>query len=173
MYVNNRDSNSLAMTERPLFRYMFSALVLTVIFAAAVKFMDKLYDDAAQFEFELLSDRLTSSVNFVHRSWLSRGRPSRMHLMFNVEQTESKRLLIQVNRFGWPINVDANKHELNCENVWRYLAKTIEENEMAESGVKVETKQTEGRCLYQRLDYTGLKQIIVYDPDMGKVSLVI
>jgi len=170
MYSDN-ERNDLAMTERPLFRYMLSALVLTVVFFAAIRFMNSLYDDAAQFEFELLADRLTSSVNHVHRSWFTRGRPNRMSLTFNIEQGQAKRILVVVNRNGWPINVDSRDVELNCKNIWRFLAETLESEQKQNFSVNVVVEQDVELCRYKRTNSSETIREITYNPKMGSVTL--
>ena len=171
MYAGNENGNK-AMTERPLFRYLFSAVVLTLIFFFAVRFMDKLYDDAAQFKFELLSNRMASSVSFVHQSWVSRGQPTRMRLNFRVDQENTRRLVVYVNRYGWPLNVEGDSRELNCSNLWRYLAEDFSEELEQEARSEIRIRTVDAGCEFQRLVSTGQTHTITYDVNLGKVQTI-
>ena len=171
MYMN-RQPGEVAMTERPLFRYLLAVLVLTVIFFVAVRFMDALYDDASQFKFELQSSRLTASVNFVRQSWIAKGRPSRMRLDFRTDKEKIRRLTVYVNRYGWPINVEGTMRELNCPNIWRYLAEDLSEQDEDVADVKVGIEEKENGCEFRRNVSQASGLVLIYDVYLGKVSTI-
>ena len=150
-------------------RYLLSALVLTVVFYTIVKFLDGLYDDAEQFKFELKGERLKASVNFIHRSWSSMGRPNRMRLAFQLAPNRSERLLVLVNDRGWPINIASEERRVDCSNLWRYLADNLSKKEGKNTG-KISIVTQENRCLFGRVTADGKKQTFTYDVEQGIIS---
>ena len=158
------------MAERPLMRYLLSALVLSVVFFVIVKFMDKLYDDAARFQFELKAERLKASVNFVHQSWISKGRPSRMRLKFQLGPNESERLLVFVNASGWPINVADEDRRIDCQNIWRYLAEDLSKDSRKNQGSKARSQAYDNGCQFYRVGADGQRHRVFYDLKLGKIT---
>ena len=150
-------------------RYLLSALVLTVVFYTIVKFLDGLYDDAEQFKFELKGERLKASVNFVHRSWSSMGRPNRMRLAFQLAPDRSERLLVLVNDRGWPINIASEDREVNCSDLWRYLADDLSKKEGKSKG-KIDIVTQEDACLFRRVTAEGEIRTFTYNFEQGTIN---
>lgn len=171
MTVYTRKSSSdFSMTERPLVRFLFSALILAAVFYTALNYMDELYSDAEVFKYDLLAEEFETSINIVRMGWNERGRPNRFTMRFQFEDLQSQRLAVDVSKNGWPINVAEAKKEINCLNLWQYFAEHLTTS-ASEFTPLVKVELTENTCLYRRQQGGEVIWTMKYDTQSGRVLI--
>lgn len=166
----SKGSNDLSMTERPLVRFLFSALILCAVFYTALNYMDELYSEAEVFKYDLLAEEFETSINMVRMGWNERGRPNRFSMRFQFEDLESQRLAVDVNKNGWPINVAEAQKEINCLNLWQYFAEHLTTS-ASEFTPLVEIERNENLCLYRREQGGEVIWTMKYDTQSGRVLI--
>lgn len=109
-------------SEHPLFRVMIGMALLAGLFYFAVKAFDSIIDDVVDSKYKITANRFASSMNYIHKRWMTTGKPNELTLDYFIEQDLTTDITVQMNKQGWPLNVDEKDRKLNCLNLWMLFA---------------------------------------------------
>lgn len=169
MQTSNRWGSG-SITERPLIRFLITGLILAVVFYMALRYMDKLYSDAEVFKYDLLAEEFESSINLVRMGWNERGRPSRFRMQFQFDDLQIQRLVVRVNKSGWPINVASDNTDIDCLKLWQYFAEhlTVPEGDFVPL---VDIDKQQNMCTYRKTKADKTIWTMNYNTQNGRVLI--
>lgn len=157
--------------DRPFVRIIIGLGIIITLFYFATKAFDDVIDGVVESKYKWVSDRFIRSVNHIHKEWMINHRPKKVVLDYFVDESTSSKITIQLNRYGWPLNVSGSDRELNCLNLWMLFAHEIGHSQSImdlTSDLKVE--QSDIGCNYYHDVDSELKFLFGYELTTGKVT---
>lgn len=162
-----------AVMEKPLFRNLIGVASIVALFYFANKAFTDVIDDVVESKYEWVAERFALSVGHIHKEWLFNGKPNALRLTYHIDREDTVEITVQLNKPGWPLNIDPQDRELNCMNLWMLFAhEEGHRKSMLDltSHLWVETKSA-GCEFYHRED--GIKTLIFsYNLLSGKIDTI-
>lgn len=167
---HSRVSEASPLMGKSFFRIMLAGLILVVIILEGLTYFDSVYQEALVQKHELTVDRFRSGLDFIHRQWSIKGKPSQLNTKFVVQAyankaNETKLINVQLNQQGWPIAINNQSISLDCDSIWLYLG----QNNMLETKVSV----TDNACIFRLKETSDLWVLYRYQPQSGQIEVVV
>lgn len=160
-----------AVMERTLFRTIIGLGLLVGLFYSANKAFNNVIDDVVESKYQWVAERFSLSVGHIHKEWMIKGKPNALRLTYFLSSEETTKIIVQVNRAGWPLNVASKDRQLNCLNLWMLFAhEEGHKKSILDLTSHLEVKNNQQGCEFFYRD-KGLDTLIFsYDAISGKVG---
>jgi hypothetical protein len=160
-------------------KFLVGIGVVVCLFYIAVRTFSNLVDDVTEYKYELLAQRFSISMDYVHRQWLTNDKPQTLVLEYFVDKYAidnkvSKQLLLRMNEFGWPINIAQNSQTLDCMNLWMYFAHEEQSSKIVLNLTEqliIEAKEIKGNCHFLHKEKFPNQLMFSYNSGNGQVVI--
>lgn len=158
-----------AISEHTLTKYVVSAVLLLSLFFAISKIVNDIIADTEQLAFDLKRERLERALTYIQQSWNQKGQPKKFTAVFQYPSGETKKLTVNVNQFGWPLNVGRVEQTLDCDNLWRHLVITPD-NQQSEP-LEIQIGQTRNTCRFSKIFDNNEIWEVEYNIENGRLVI--
>ncbi|MDU0113683.1 hypothetical protein RT723_12025 [Psychrosphaera aquimarina] len=164
-----------SLMDRSFVRVLVAAGIIAVLFYIAVRSFLGIINEVEEFKYDLLAERFSISMDYARREWIIRGKPDSLTLEYYIDQQAinnkiNKKLLLQINEFGWPINVASESRELDCLNLWMYFAHEEQDNKTVENLTEqLDVKRINNNCHYLHKEKFPNQLMFSYNSSNGQV----
>lgn len=167
------------LSERWLYKVLIVAILIGTFFYFGSQQLSDVYDDVAEYKADLMADRFAKSVSHIHQQWSAEGKPSFLKLdyfhevdetrvgLVNLDEQQSVKIWIQMNKKGWPLAIGKESSELNCAQLWRYFAET--RTRQADM-VTIAVEQRGLSCLFSWRTAEMRTKTFTYDSTIGEFT---
>ena len=161
---------------RKLLKFLLGVGIVICLFYSAVKSFSGLVDEAKEYKYESLAERFSISMNYAHRQWIVSDKPSTLVLEYftnkeAIDNEVGEKLLLHMNKSGWPVNIAKNTATLDCINLWMYFAHGRQSNKevvsLKEQSVGV--KEMNGHCHFLHKEKYPNQLMFSYNSSNGQV----
>lgn len=162
-----------AIMERALFRNLIGGGLMVALLYVATQAFSGFIDEVVESKYEWVAERFTLSVGHIRKEWVYKGKPRVLQLDYHASREETMKITVQLNSFGWPVNIDSVEQNLNCMSLWMLFAhEEAHTKSMLDltSFLSVESKVKGCEFFYEK---AGQKEMIFsYNVQNGKVDTV-
>ena len=160
--------------DRPFLRAIIGICIAISLFYFATTAFDDVIDGVVESKYEWVADRFTRSVNHIHKEWMITRRPKTMVLDYYFDEETTQKITVQLNKYGWPLNVSETDKRLNCLNLWMLFAHEVDHAEsMMDLTADLDVQTGSNQCTYFHQSSDVRKFLFDYDLRTGKVSKII
>ena len=159
-------------------KFLVGIGVVVCLFYVAVRTFSNLINDVTEYKYELLAQRFSISMDYVHRQWLTNDKPQKLVLEYftdksAIDNKQGEKLLLHMNEYGWPINIAQDSQTLDCMNLWMYFAHEEQSHKMVLNLTEqlIEAKEVNGNCHFLHKEKFPNQLMFSYNSGNGQVVI--